>query len=362
MSSNASKRILISPLDWGLGHSSRCLPLIGYLHAQGHKVAVAGNEWQRQYVKKNFPAIETLHLDGYDINYSKRGSGFMFSMFRQMPKLLAAIRKENDWLVEQAAKQGFDGIISDNRYGLFHKRIPSVIMTHQLSVRTSLGKVPDEMLRRIHYKYLERFNKCWVVDVPGKENLGGKLSHPKTLPANAEYIGLLSQFEVSKSANEGHLLILLSGPEPQRMMLSQKLWEQAQQYTGKVVFVEGTNKVAIPSKVPVNIKWHGKISTRELQPLLDNAKMVICRSGYSTLMDLVAMGKQAIIIPTPGQTEQAYLAKHLHKEGVFFSTLQKNFDLQMTLDNASLFPFKQLQLQDSFTVHKAVIDKWLLHL
>src|SRR4051812_10677921 len=107
--------MLIAPLDWGLGHSSRCVPIIRHLQDKGHEVTVAGNEWQREFINKSCPGIATVHLDGYNVGYSRSGGGFVFSMLKQMPRILSVIRKENDWLIEQAAKGQFDGIISDNR-------------------------------------------------------------------------------------------------------------------------------------------------------------------------------------------------------------------------------------------------------
>lgn len=360
MAAQNAKRILLSPLDWGLGHTSRCIPIIQYLQSLGHAVIVAGNEWQRRFIERSCPAIETIHLDGYNVSYSRSAPGFMFSIFRQIPRLLKTMRKENDWLIEHAAKLQFDGIISDNRYGMFHKRIPSVIMTHQLMAKTGTGKVADEMLRRLHYKYLERFNKCWVVDVAGQPNLSGKLAHPKTMPDNAGYIGLLSQFEKGTTTIDGdHLLVLLSGPEPQRSLLSDKLWQQVKQHNGKVIFVEGSNNTAPRMDIPAHVEYHRQLTKTELQPLLEQAGLVICRSGYSTLMDLVTLNKKAIIIPTPGQTEQVYLAKHLHKEGIFLAASQRNFNLARAIASSKLFPFKQLALQGSFNNYKAVLDNWI---
>lgn len=359
MSSEKTKRILIAPLDWGLGHTSRCIPIIMHLQSLGHHVIVAGNSWQRQFIKRSLPNTETIGLEGYEVSYSKRGAGFMFSMFRQMPNLLKTVRRENDWLIEQSAQVQFDGIISDNRYGLFHKRIPSVIMTHQLAVRTGMGKAANAILRKLHYKYLQHFNKCWVVDVNGTECLGGKLSHPKSIPDNAEYIGLLSQLEAKKTNDGGHLLVLLSGPEPQRSLLSDILWKQLVSYKGNVVFVEGRNDASGRNMIPGHVTYHKQLTKTELQPLLEDAGIVICRSGYSTLMDLVALGKKAIIIPTPGQTEQVYLGRYLHEQGVFYSTPQKGFKLQKSLDAVQQFPFHKLSLQDPFSQYKVIVDNWL---
>lgn len=360
--SKSAKRVLIAPLDWGLGHSSRCVPIVRYLQEKGHKVTVAGNEWQRAFITRSCPGVEHIHLNGYNVGYSKSGGGFMFSMLKQMPRILSVIRKENDWLIEQSAKSQFDGIISDNRYGLFHKHIPSVIMTHQLSVRTGMGGAANDLLRRLHYKYLQRFKKCWVVDVAGKDNLGGKLSHPKSLPINAHYMGLLSQFDTNSTKEEQHLLVLLSGPEPQRSRLSDILWKQVQGHKGKVVFVEGSNEVKQPGLMASHITYHKQVTKAELQPLIENASLVVCRSGYSTLMDLVALNKKAIIIPTPGQTEQAYLARHLSRQSIFFTAAQKNFNLRNAVASAEAFPFKQLSLQHSFDSYKDTLDKWLLTL
>ncbi|MBL7719226.1 MAG: glycosyl transferase family 28 [Flavipsychrobacter sp.] len=359
MPAKNTKRILVAPLDWGLGHSSRCLPLITYLRGLGHEVVVAGNTWQRSFLSESCPGIKTIHLEGYNVAYSKKAGGFMFSMFRQLPKILASIRQEHHWLAEEVAKHPYDGIISDNRYGLFHQKVPSVIMTHQLSVRTGLGNAVDEMLRRLHYKYLRRFPQCWVVDAGSNANLGGKLSHPKSLPENAGYMGLLSQFRKKNTNGNQHLLVLLSGPEPQRTLLSDILWEQVQAHKGAVVFVEGSDEINARTGAAAHISYHLRLATEQLQPLLEEAGIVICRSGYSTLMDLVALGKRAIVIPTPGQTEQGYLASHLHRAGVFFSCRQKNFNLREALLAVDEFPFKQLTLQHSFDIHQEVLNKWL---
>lgn len=358
MSTKRSAHILVSPLDWGLGHTTRCVPIINYLLNTGNRVTFAGNNWQRDYISQTFPGIGTLHLEGYNVHYSKTGKEFMLSLLSQMPRLLKTIRYEHEWLKHAVAEKHFDGIISDNRYGLFHKDVPSVIMTHQLLAQTGISHIADELLSRIHYKRLQQFNQCWIIDVPGISNLSGKLAHPKRLPANAHYLGLLSQI-TPQPGNEEHIMILLSGPEPQRSILSDILWQQATRLQQKIVFVEGSNNVSERSNIPAHIEYYKRITKEQLQPLLENAGIVICRSGYSTLMDLVALNKKAILIPTPGQTEQEYLGKHLHKEGIYYSALQKGFNLQQALNDAKDFPFKKLPLQNSLQQYTVIIDSWL---
>ncbi len=351
-------RILVAPLDWGLGHTTRCVPVIQHLQSLGHTAVFAGNDWQRQYIVKTFPGIETIHLEGYNVEYSKKGGGFMAKLFAQLPGLLKTIRYEHQWVQQQAELLQINGIISDNRYGLYHPTIPSVIMTHQVLAQSGMGPFADNLLKRIHYKQLERFKDCWVVDVPGTPNLAGKLAHPDVMPANAQYIGLLSQVE-PMSVSEQHLLILFSGPEPQRTLLADMLWQQVQQYKGKVVFVEGSDKVTDKGTIPAHITYHKRITKEVLQPLIAAANMVVCRSGYSTLMDLVVLNKKAILVPTPGQTEQEFLGRHLHKEGVFYHAPQKGLDLLTALKGAETFPFHKLPLANAQYQYKVVLENWL---
>jgi len=351
------RNILVAPLDWGLGHTTRCIPIIRYLLQKGHKITLAGNDWQRKYVENTVPDVATTHLDGYNITYGK--GSLTTALLLQIPALLKKINIEHAWLAEQ---KGYDLIISDNRYGLYRKDIPSAIMTHQLSIQTGKGGVADSVLRKMHYRFLERFNETWIVDVAGKHNLAGKLSHPDALPKGGKYIGLLSQLAAPQNEVSAgkHLLILLSGPEPQRSILSAILWKQMKKYkNGKVVFVEGSDDVTTPVNVPTHITYYKKVSGNLLHSLITDASMVICRSGYSTIMDLVRQNKKAILIPTPGQTEQEYLGKHLHTQGMFYSTVQKGFDLEKVLIDTLHFPFKDSGLRERFDGYKGVVDGFI---
>lgn len=285
----------------------------------------------------------------------------MVNLLRQVPRLLKTIRYENEWLKKITEERKIDAIISDNRYGLYHPTLPCVMMTHQVLAKTNMGGFADILLSKIHYKHIRKYRQCWVIDVAGSPNLSGTLAHPKNMPENARFIGLLSQIAEENQSNvsEEHLLILLSGPEPQRSILSDMLWEQAKSLDQKIVFVEGSNEVAERTDFPASVSYYKQITKETLLPLLKAASIVICRSGYSTLMDLVALDKKAILIPTPGQTEQEYLGKYLHKEGVFFCVNQSRFHLQSTLDESKTFPFKKLPLKEGLHQYKSVVDEWL---
>ena len=310
------KHILIAPLDWGLGHTTRCVPLIRFLLRQGHIPLFAGNETQRRFIENSMGTIDFIHLEGYNIKYSRWNKYAQIGLLSQLPDILGTIKKEQKWLQQLTSARKIDGIISDNRYGLFHSSVPSVILTHQLQVKSGTGATADGFVRKLHYKFMNRFKAVWVVDTPESPGLAGTLSHPDRLPEHASYIGLLSQFENTPSiagADKAKLLILLSGPEPQRSMLSAILWRQVQDFDGHVVFVEGTENAPVPARIPENVEWHKRLAGKALEHLLQSAGMVVCRSGYSTIMDLTALQKQAVLIPTPGQTEQEYLAERMTK-------------------------------------------------
>lgn len=355
---------MVAPLDWGLGHTTRSATLIRYLLQKGCHIVFAGNEWQRDYISKTFSGIETIHLNGYNVTYSKKGRSFMMNLLRQLPGLLKTIRYENDWLKKIAGERKIDAVISDNRYGLYHPTLPCVMMTHQVLAKTNMGAFADKLLSKIHFTHIRKYNQCWVIDVAGKPNLSGTLAHPQQMPENAVFIGLLSQIaeEHQSRISEDHLLILLSGPEPQRSMLSDILWEQAKKINRKIVFVEGSNNTTPRNNIPEHISYYKQITKNTLLTLLKGASMVVCRSGYSTLMDLVALDKKAILIPTPGQTEQEYLGKYLHKKGVFFCVSQSHFHLQHALSESNHFPFKKLPLKEGLQQYKNIVDAWLKEL
>lgn len=318
-------KILIAPLDWGLGHTTRCLPIIDLLLREGHSVTFAAPQKILDFVATTFPEIRKLQLAGYQIEYSKSRTFFTGKIIFQIPKILRAIHREHQWLRQLVAEEHFDLIISDNRYGLHHAALPCIIMTHQLMIKSGWGKLIDRQLQKLHYRLLEQFKTCWVVDVSRKNNLSGELAHPQQLPANVEYIGILSQMtlfpplenfqKTQKTIPE--ILVLLSGPEPMRSQLEATLLPQCDALKNQYHFNFVAGNIHQQSEnFSDNSGFHyfSKRSAKELASLLHSADLVICRSGYSTLMDLAALGKKALLIPTPGQTEQEYLALHLHRK------------------------------------------------
>ncbi len=322
----SARKILIAPLDWGAGHTTRCLPLIAHLQALGHQAVFAGNAAQQAIVRSHMGHdVAMLPLEGYNITYSSLNRILQAGLLLQLPRILAIIKAEHNWLLQKVADNGIDGIISDNRYGLWHPTVPSVIITHQLQVLTGAGAVADAAVRQLHYRMLARFGQVWVPDVPGGDSLAGKLAHPAALPPHTTYIGWLSRYAgvaSAPAATHAPVLVLLSGPEPQRTLLSRLLWQQVLRHQGPVIFAEGTDSAVQPAHIPPHVQWHARLAGAALQDALQQAALVVCRSGYSTLMDLAATGNRALLIPTPGQTEQEYLARHTATIGQHTATSQ----------------------------------------
>ncbi|SEI41729.1 UDP-N-acetylglucosamine:LPS N-acetylglucosamine transferase [Dyadobacter koreensis] len=337
-----SLNILLAPLDWGLGHATRCIPLIRYLLEKHCQVTLAAQGATATLLKSNFPGLTILPIPGYHIQYSSSGKTLPFKILLQIPKILTAIQKERRWLRRIQQQNRYDLVISDNRYGLKIKGVPSLILTHQLLIKTGGGAFLDQILRRIHYGILEKFDGCWVVDEPDNKGIGGQLSHPGTIPVNARYIGILSQLVPAVRAEglvSGEILILLSGPEPQRSILERLILAQIPKSSGyQFILVGGQPDGHFSDEIPANTVYFSHRNAAELTRLISRAELVVCRSGYSTLMDLAFMGKKALLIPTPGQSEQTYLATYLNRQGLFFVKSQSSLDLKTDLEKALAFP------------------------
>jgi len=305
-------RILVAPLDWGLGHATRCMPIIQELERQGVLPVLASAGSAAEYLQKERPELPFFKLPAYGVRY--RTHNMAYNMALQLPRILHTIWQEQRYVQRIIRSQKISAIISDNRYGAWSKAVPSVLVSHQLHLR-----VPYRLgspVNAIHRKALRRFTACWVPDEPGADSLSGSLSIPRG-SLQLRHIGLLSRFAGSPTEKREEAAIealaLLSGPEPQRSILEQEILPQLREISGLCVVVGGKRGAATHWESG-NIQYYSLLKADKLAPLLRRAKTVICRSGYSSLMDLAALGKQALLIPTPGQTEQLYLARRLQQQ------------------------------------------------
>ena len=309
------KRILIAPLDWGLGHATRCIPIIKELQKKGNDVTIAGEGFGITLIKNEFPGIKTIHLKGYRVWYAKDARFFFLSMLIQVPKIIRSILKEQNWLKRQLKETAFDLVISDNRYGLHSKKTKTVFITHQLKPISGGGPQLDFFIQWCLYRYVNKFNICWIPDNEGMNNIGGTLSNPKKKPFTFRLIGLLSRLENHSQKNDGSILVILSGPEPQRTILEKILLDQLKDIEQKTVFVRGISALNSLTSTQY-LEIHNYMDSKQLTEAMSAAAVVICRSGYSSIMDLIKMKKRALLIPTPGQTEQIHLSSQLQKKGL----------------------------------------------
>ena len=277
---------------------------------------------------KEFPALRVIPLKGYRITYPNKGALFIPKILLQVPKILHSIKNEHQWLDHQLDNNQWDLIISDNRYGLYTNRTKTVFITHQLGIISGFGRLGDVLLRSMLYRWINRFNTCWIPDAQGQINIAGKLSHPLSMPNHYAFIGPLSRLNNAPVLADDHLLVLLSGPEPQRTILEKKLIDQLSNTDQTVIFVRGLPSGAALMQNRGRIRFENHLDTNALSETLSNAKLVICRSGYSSVMDLLKLKKRALLIPTPGQTEQVYLAKHLGALHWFVVQEQSQLDLE----------------------------------
>jgi uncharacterized protein (TIGR00661 family) len=337
------RRVIICPLDWGIGHATRCIPVIQRFREIDFEVIVAGSGKSMDFIKREFPAIRCMDLPGPNIAYT-RGDFLFLKLTFMIPRLIYHVIREHKALIKLVRQTGACLLISDNRYGCWHPVIPSVFITHQINIqlpgslrifRWAPGAITKYFIR--HYA------ECWIPDFEVHNGLGGALSHPKKLPANCHYVGILSRF--SRLVNQHlmqippslDLVVMLSGPEPQRTMLEEIVLHQLEKVDLEAVVVRGLPDSHDTYSLKGKTHVFAHLETEKLYELLARTSLVLCRSGYSSIMDLVTIGKRAILIPTPGQTEQEYLARYLMDKKIFFSMKQENFDLQYALELSKNF-------------------------
>jgi uncharacterized protein (TIGR00661 family) len=335
--------VLIAPLDWGLGHATRCMPLIYEFLKLDFKVILAAEGVIKELYTAEFPGLECIDLKGYRIKYSKQRALFPFKIALQIPSILTTIRQENKWLQRIIRKHNVALVISDNRYGLYSKHAKCIFITHQLAIKTGLGKNIDNLIQKLNYSFIQQVHQCWVPDFKNLPGLAGSLSHPVAEPpTRLQYLGPLSRFQYSNVLGEEYLLFLLSGPEPQRSVFEKLLIRESKNCKQKIILVRGTYAAPEIPNVPDHVKVYDLLTSAQLSTLINQATYVIARSGYSTVMDMLIKNKKCIFIPTPGQTEQVYLANHLMKHQYALCFAQSKFRLSQAIDLAYSFPYKQL--------------------
>lgn len=329
------KKVLIAPLNWGLGHAARCIPIIQKYLSKDVAVHVASDGDAMKLLKKTFPALIFHEIPPYDVHYGAEDN-FLSSLLFQIPSLMRNVSREYVHIQQLQKEQNFDLIISDNRPGVRSKTANSVYLTHQLQFKVKYGAKFGQRMHKMLYK---DFDEVWVPDVEPPNNLAGELSVSKY--PKVKYIGHLSRAKNHLEAKIYDVLLLLSGPEPQRSKLEDELHGQLKNTRLKVALVRGTSIPRLRTNPKFNII--DLATADEVNQLVAQSKVVVARTGYSTLMDLCVWKKPSILIPTPGQPEQEYLATYMAENNWAFVTSQKQLDLKKQLEEAFPFAFENFK-------------------
>jgi uncharacterized protein (TIGR00661 family) len=346
--------IIIAPLDWGMGHCARCVPIINYLQLQGINLFIAGNQQQISFFKNEGIHATYLNLTGYNIHYGANGFATAIKLLLQIPKTWYRIYAEHQQLKKWHQQYNFSIIISDNRYGFYLKNIMSVCITHQLHIQIGFLKTITNFINQY---LLKKFTTIWVPDF--KNNyLAGELS--KSIPHfNMQYLGGLSRIvKLDTPIINNTILVILSGPEPQRTIFENIIITQLQNTKYKVQII-GSNTCGNTSST--NIIKHALLPTQEVQQYMAQAEYIISRSGYTTILDLAKCNRKAILVPTPAQPEQLYLAQYLAKNKRHVSMLQNHFDINMAIENYNNLANINTPILN-FEAYKSVIDDCLVGL
>lgn len=355
----AQKSILICPLDWGLGHASRLVPIIKRLDACGHRVVVAADGAGFKFLKDYFPHLELIKFPGFKPQYSRSNSQ-VFQMLRSVPKALKSFQEDHHFIEKIIINQKIDGLISDNRFGAYTNIVPSVFITHQLHIRIpSCWLLLKPLVDTINKRYIKRFDQLWIPDSLNEPRLSGKLSFPPFQNINTYYIGLQSRFSLPNQNPEKDIdmLFLLSGPEPQRSLLEEKIMAQSAQIPASFCLLRGVpGAKSAAYQLNKNLLAYDHADDQTFLNLIQRAKIIVARAGYSSIMDLIALDRSAWLVPTPGQTEQEYLAAYLNKKQWFKTINQQQFDLYKILNSSHSknFSFSFIPKPTNFEV----IDDW----
>ncbi len=348
---------MISPLDWGLGHATRCIPIIHHLLERQHEVIIVASGGGFSLLQKEFPGLVILRCNSYKIRYARSGKLLKLELLRQLPGLLLAIRKEQQQTRAFCARYKPDLLISDNRFGFHCQGVLSVYITHQLQILTPKF-TNNRIASRIHHSFIKKHKECWVPDTEDR-TLSDKLSKETLAGICCKFIGPLSRFASTNSEKKNYkILVILSGPEPQRSILESILLEQLDGFQQNVCMVRGKpdDTIELHSPYP-NLSIRNYVATVELQSLILQSELVISRSGYTTIMDLVKLRGKGVLIPTPGQIEQEYLAARCFEKKMFLVAHQEKFDLGEILKKAEDFPFELPEVD--MKMYKKVIDESL---
>ena len=300
------------------------MPIANYLHHQGIDVYICANGAALTLMKMECYYAKFVDDVPFEISYGNNRTSNILKLIGQLPKMWKQLYDEHQLLKKIVSQHNIDLVISDHRYGFYHTVVPSIFVTHQLNIKAPFGQ---RFVNFLNHYFIKKFSACWVPDFEENEHaLAGELSRNHELK-NVSYIGPLSRGSSTKNITDKNapILYLLSGVEPQRSLFEKLIIQHHNQYPHKAILIRGTNQSNEMIEPKNNLIVYDICDARQLQSLVSACRYVVCRSGYSSIMDLMQWQKNAVLVPTPGQTEQEYLAKYLSQKKWFYCINQNDF-------------------------------------
>lgn len=333
------KTVIVAPLDWGLGHATRDVPIIHHLAQAGHEVIIVADGRPYDFLSQRFPALKIIRCSGYDITYPKSDQ-FMVHMARSGPRIAKALREEKKAAERIAEEANADIIISDNRLNFRSKKTRNIFITHQLKVKAGLLTIAASAL---HSKFYSKFDEIWIPDHEGKNNISGDLAYQRKPKKHHRYIGPQTRFSLVKTKMSGqgkNLLFMLSGPEPQRTIFEELVLRELKKNPVPALILRGQPGQSHDSEPLPGVRMLNHLDDEKLAAAIADSYAVVSRGGYSTLCDLTSANKKLICVPTPGQTEQEYLGDYLAQKKMMVTQSQRKFSLKEALDKlGNIDPF-----------------------
>jgi len=351
-------KILFGVLNWGLGHATRSIPVIQQLLAHNYEVVLASDGAALALLQREFPELIFEKLPAYNIRYSRNPRFFTLKLLAQTPHILKIMQSEKKIVQKLVDKHQINLIISDNRFGFKDPRISNIYITHQLNV---LSGWTTPLTTYLHRRIYRQFDEIWVPDYAGEINLSGRLGHLKKKDSKIKYIGSLHRIQKIKTTPKYEVLVILSGPEPQRSLLEKELIKQLSKLNLKSALIQGLVNESGTLTHKQGIDIYNYLTRKNLQKLINTSEVIISRPGYTSIMDLALISKKIIWIPTPGQKEQEYLALYHQKKYGFVCQKQTEIKLNNNIINtipATAISLEKLYAENIIPLTEKFLDKF----
>lgn len=365
-------KVLIAPLDWGLGHATRCVPIIREYLRQGAHVEIAVVKSNAAFFRGAFPNLRQRLVPSYNIVYPKHGYNMGLWLVKNGAHLNKVIRFEHRFAEEMVERHHYDVLVSDNRFGFYSHKAKSIYMTHQRRIAfPPMLSAFESMGIMWHCSIMRHFDEVWVPDIPGAPGYAGNMSHVKFCPRPVKYVGLLSRFQDARqtanpletvSVNEPkgpyQFVAVVSGVEPARGRFEKRLADIFGSIPGRHAIIQGRPSAGIKTWTEGNTDYFTHLPDDQFANVIKSAKWIVSRGGYSTIMDMAVLGAKCVLVPTPGQYEQVVLARDLSKSHQAVALGEEELNKDSLLDSVDECDVQIPAAQNNDLLKTAVVQSF----